>query len=154
MREAIPFSHVFPVNSYVLYRPPDNSRHKMQMPKAGPYIVVSVLGDKYSIQDLLTHKVMDTHASNLSEFRYDPTSGLNPTEVAARNAGEFFIDKIVDHSGNVHRRSEMSFRVRWRGYNPDDDTGQPIKMVRETQAFVDYCTEKKLSSLISKKFKA
>ncbi len=71
------------------------------MPKAGPYIVVSVLGDKYSIQDLLTHKVVDTHASNLSEFRYyDPTSGLNPTEVAARNAGEFFVDKIVDHTGN------------------------------------------------------
>jgi hypothetical protein len=154
MKEAIPFSHVFPVNSYVLYRPPDNSRHKMQMPKAGPYIVVSVLGDKYSIQDLLTHKVMDTHASNLSEFRYDPTSGLNPTEVAARNAGEFFIDKIVDHSGNVRRRSEMTFRVRWKGYTPDDDTWQPMKTVRETQAFVDYCTEKKLSSLISKKFKA
>ncbi len=25
MRAAIPFSHVFPVNSYVLYRSPDNS---------------------------------------------------------------------------------------------------------------------------------
>jgi hypothetical protein len=32
--------------------------------------------------------------------------------VAARNAGEFFIDKIVDHTGNVRRRSDMSFRVR------------------------------------------
>ncbi len=73
---------------------------------------MSVLGDKYSIQDLLTHKVVDTHASNLSEFRYDPTLGLRPTEVAARNAGEFFIDKIVDHTGNVRRRSYMSFRVR------------------------------------------
>jgi hypothetical protein len=104
MREAIPFSHVF-------YRPHDNSRHKMQKPKAGPYIVVSVLGDKYSIQDLLTHKVMDTHVSNLSEFRYDLTSGLSPTEVADRNAGEFFIDKIVGHTGNVRRRSDMSFRV-------------------------------------------
>ncbi len=112
MREAVPFSHVFPVNSYVLCRPPDNNRLKMQMPKAGPYIVVSVLGDKYSIQDLLTHKVVDTHASNLSEFRYDPTLGLNPTEVAARNAGEFFVDKIVDHTSNVRRRSEMTFRVR------------------------------------------
>ncbi len=100
--------------------------------KAGPYIVVSVLGDKYSIQDLLTHKVVDTHASNLSEFRYDPTSGLSPTEVAARNAGEFFIDKIFDHTGNVRRRSEMSFHVRWKGYTPDDDTWQPIKSVRET----------------------
>jgi hypothetical protein len=126
----------------------------MQMPKAGPYIVVSVLGDKYSIQDFLTHKVVGTHASNLSEFRYDPTSGLSPTEVAARNAGEFFIDKIVDHSGNVRRRSDMTFRVCWKGFTPDDDTWQPIKTVRETQAFVDYCREKKLSSLISKKFKA
>jgi hypothetical protein len=126
----------------------------MQMPKAGPYIVVSVLWDKYSIQDLLTHNVVDTHTSNLSEFRYDPTSGLSPTEVAARNAGGFFIDKIVDHTGNVRRRSEMSFRVRWKGYNPDDDTWQPMKTVRETQAFVDYCTEKKISSLVSKKFEA
>jgi hypothetical protein len=74
--------------------------------------------------------------------------------VAARNAGEFFVDKIVDHTGNVRRRSEMTFRVRWKGYTPDDDTWQPIKTVRETPAFVDYSREKKLSSLVSKKFKA
>ncbi len=115
---------------------------------------MSVLGDKYSTQDLLTHKVVDTHPSNLSEFRYDPTSGLNPTEVAARNAGEFFVDKIMDHTRNVRRRSEMSFRVRWKSYTPDDDTWQPIETVRETQAFVDYCRENKLSSLVSKRFKA
>jgi hypothetical protein len=74
--------------------------------------------------------------------------------VAARNAGEFFVDKIVDHTGNVRRRSETTFRVRWKGYTPDDDTWQPIKTVRETQAFVDYCRENKLSSLVSKRFKA
>ncbi len=97
---------------------------------------------------------MDTHASNLSEFRYDPTSGLNYTEAAARNAGELFVDKIVGHTGNVRRRSDMTFRVRWEGYTPDDDAWQPIKAVRETQAFVDYCRENKLSSLVSKRFKA
>ncbi len=51
-------------------------------------------------------------------------------------------------------RSEMTFRVRWKGYTPDDDTWQPMKTVREKQAFVDYCREKKLSSLVSKKLKA
>ncbi len=55
---------MFPVNSYVLLKPPDGSREKLQMPKAGPYIVVKISGDKYSIQDLLTHKVRDTHVSN------------------------------------------------------------------------------------------
>jgi hypothetical protein len=112
MGEVTPFSHVFPVNSYVLLRPPDNSRHKLQMPRAGPYIVVSILGDKYAIQDPLTHKVIDTHVSNLSEFRYDPSLGLNPIEVAARSAGEFFIGKIVEHLGNARQISEMMFRVR------------------------------------------
>jgi hypothetical protein len=71
--------------------------------------------------------------------------------VAARNAGEFFVDKIVDHT--VRQRSKMTFRVRWKGYTPDDDTWQPLKTVRETQAFVDYCKEKKLFSLVSKRFK-
>ncbi len=107
---------------------------------------MSALEDKYSIQDLLTHKVVNTHASNLSEFRHDPTMGLNPTEVAARNAGEFFVDKIVGHTGSVSRRSDMSFRVRWKGYTPDDDTWQPIKTVYETQAFVDYCRGKVIFS--------
>jgi hypothetical protein len=154
MREALRFSHLFPVNSYILYRPPDNSRSKTQVPKACPYIVMSILGDKYFIQALLTHKVIDTHASNLSEFRYDSSSGLNPIEVAARNAGKFFFEKILDHTDNVRQRSKMTlFRARWKGQTPDDDAWQPIKTVRETQAFVDYCKEKKLSSLVSKRLK-
>ncbi len=37
------------------------------------------------------------------------------------------------------RSDEMTFRVRWKGYTPDDDTWQPMKTVREIQAFVDYC---------------
>ncbi len=56
---------MFSVNLYVLSKPPDGSREKLQMPKAGPYIVVEISGDKYSIQDLLTHKVQ-THMSQTS----------------------------------------------------------------------------------------
>jgi hypothetical protein len=79
--------HAFPVNSYVLYKPPDGSRTKMQLPRAGLFIVVGAVGDKYSIQDLLTHKVIYTHVSNLIEFRYDSSEALRPLEVAARNTG-------------------------------------------------------------------
>jgi hypothetical protein len=42
MKEASPLSDMFPVNSYVLLKPPDNAREKLQMPKAGPYIVVGI----------------------------------------------------------------------------------------------------------------
>jgi hypothetical protein len=74
MKEASPFSDMFPVNSSGLLKPPDGARAKLQMPKAGPYIVVRINKDKYSIQDLLTHNITDTHVSNLCEFRYDSSS--------------------------------------------------------------------------------
>ncbi len=64
--------------------------------------------------DLLTHKVTDTHVSNLSEFRYDSSSGLDPIEVAARNAGEFFIDRIYEHRGTTTKRLNMEFLVSWK----------------------------------------
>jgi hypothetical protein len=101
MKEASPLSDMFPVNSYVLLKPPDGARGKLRMPKAGPYIVVVISGDRYSIQDLLTHKITDTYVSNLCKFSYDSSSGLDPTEVAARNAGKFFIDRISEHRENV-----------------------------------------------------
>ncbi len=114
MKEAPPLSDMFPVNSYVLLKPPDGSSEKLQMPKAGPYIVVSISADKYSIQDLLTHKITDTHVSNLCEFRYDSSSNMNPVEVAARNAGEFFIDRISGHRDKTSKRTNMEFLVSWK----------------------------------------
>ncbi len=131
MKEASPLSDMFPVNSYVLSKPPDGARDKLQMPKAGPYIVVGISGDKYSIQDLLiTHKITDTHVSNLCEFRYDSSSNMDPVEVAARNAGEFFIDRISDeHRGKTQRRTNMEFLVSWKGYSAKDDTWEPYKAV-------------------------
>ncbi len=78
----------------MLLKPPDGARAKLQMPKAGPYIVVGISADKYSIQDLLAHKMKNTHVSNLCEFRYDSSSNVDPVEVAARNAEKFSIDRI------------------------------------------------------------
>jgi hypothetical protein len=83
MKEASPLSDMFPVNSYVLLKPPDGAREKLRMPKAGPYIVVDISGDKYSIQDLLTHKVTDTHVSSLCGFRHDSSSSMDPLDTGA-----------------------------------------------------------------------
>jgi hypothetical protein len=85
----------FPVNSYVMYKSPDGSRTKLQVVEAGPFIVVGAVGDKYTIQDLLTHKVIDTHVSNLIAFRYDSNEAMTPLQVAARNAGELSLKGIL-----------------------------------------------------------
>ncbi len=109
MKEAPPLSDMFPVNSYVLLKPHVGAREKLRMPKAGPYIVVGISENRYSIQDLLAHKITGTHVSNLCEFRHDSSSGLDPTEVAASKEGEFFADRISEHRENVQT---------WNSYYP------------------------------------
>jgi hypothetical protein len=137
MKESSPLTEMFPVNSYVLLKPPDGACEKLRMPKAGPYIVVGVNGDKYSIQDLLTHKTTDTYVANLCEFRYDSSSGLKPIEVAARNAGEFFIDRIYGHRGTTTKRLSMEFLVSWKGYSQKDDTWEPCAVQDQERAWKD-----------------
>ncbi len=126
------------------------TRKNLRMPKAGPYIVVGISGDKYSIHDLLNNKVTDTHVFNLCEFRHDSSSSMVPTEVAARNAREFFIDRISEHRGKTQKRTNMEFLVSWKGYSQKDDTWESYKAVCKTQAFVNYCYANRLTSLINK----
>ncbi len=129
---------------------PDGSRTKLQMPRAGHFIVVGTVGDKYSIQDLLTPKVVDTHVSNLVAFSYDPNEATTPLQVSARNAGEFFVDKISNDKGSTSRKTEMEFLVSWKGYSSEADSWEPFKGVCKIEAFVDYCLSNRLVSLIPK----
>jgi hypothetical protein len=105
------------------------------------------------MQDLLTHKVIDTHVSNLIEFRYDSSEALRPLKVAARNAGEFFVERISNHKGLTSRKTEIKFLVSRKGYSSEADSWEPYKGVCKTQAFVDYCLTNRLVSLVHKSLK-
>jgi hypothetical protein len=134
MRETSPTSDVLPVNSYVLLKPPEGARDKLRMPKDGPYIYCclwELIGiSTPSRTYLLTqHKVTDTYTSNLCMFRYDSSSNMDHIEFAARNAGEFFVDRVSDHRGLTQRRSSMEFLMSWKGYLAKDDTWAPYKAV-------------------------
>ncbi len=75
-----------------------------------------------TIQDLLTHKVIDTHVSNLIELRSDSSEALSPLEAAACNAVEFFVERISNHKGLTSRKTEMEFLVSWKGFSSEADS--------------------------------
>lgn len=104
----------FAVNSYVTYIPPAGGRQKLQFERAGPYKVTRI-NDDYTITDLVNHKVITTHVTNLKAFKH-VIEVHDPRKVAAQNAGMFKVERIVAHRGSAKRRTEMTFKVKWLGY--------------------------------------
>jgi hypothetical protein len=142
----------YPVHSYDLWDHPADNRSKIHLRYQGPYQVVERIQDAYKIQDLVSGKVFETHISNLRPFNRDPAR-VQPVEVAQRNSQEFVIEQILEHLGNVSRRSSLQFKVRWLGYGPEDDTWEPFESLRDTEQLHAYLKANKLKSLIPKKFR-
>lgn len=139
----------FAINSYVTYIPPAGGRQKMQFERAGPFRVTQIIGDEYVITDLVNHKTITTHVTNLKAFKHD-SNVHDVREIAVKNAGQFVIDRIVAHQGSKKRKTAMKFKVKWLGYpDPKHDTWEPYGNVRITQAFLDYCNNNKLKSIVN-----
>ena len=112
----------YPITSYVLYTPPrGKERPKANMTNDGPFQIQNRIGDIYTLENLLTGKLFDTHISALRPFNYDPLRVI-PKEVAMQNAQEFFIERILAHKGNKNRSSQMKFLIRWLGYTEEHDS--------------------------------
>ena len=45
-----------------------------------------------------------------------------PLDIARRDHMEFFVEKNLDHRGNIKRRIEIEFLVRWLGYDVSKDS--------------------------------
>ena len=143
----------YPITSYVLYTPPEGkTRPKANMPNDGPFQVQNKLGDIYTLENLITGKLFDTHISALRPFNYDPLRVI-PKEIATQNAQEFHIDRILAHKGNKNRRPQMQFLVRWLGYSEEYDTWEPYQGLRDTEQLIAYLNTHKLKKFIGKKHK-
>ena len=144
----------FPVNSYVLWENPAGGRNKLQTKLQGPYQVVARQQDDIVMQDLVQHKEVITHISNVREFHFD-SNNTDPKEVAMHSSQEFVIDSILEHTftGNKMRRGTLKFKVRWHGYSPEDDTWEPYKYLRDTEQLHVYLRANRMKSFIPAKYK-
>jgi transposase InsO family protein len=143
--------HVFPDGAYVLLDYPDKIRppSKLNMPRMGPYQVLSHKGAKYEVVNLVTGKTLFRHISQLSEFN---ATRCSPTEVATRNTSAYLVQEVLSHTGTPAKKAQMRFTVRWLGYGPGDDTQEPWKVLQNNWVFHQYCRQQNLHKLIPAAF--
>ena len=122
----------------------------------GPYRVISNLGSRYTLQNLVTMKEEVYLATDLQPFLFDPNV-VDPRVVARDSVDEFDIDSILNHRGdtwkNKYIKKSLEFLVHWTGYDNTYDTWEPWSELRDTEQLRQYLLAKNLQYLIPKKFK-
>ena len=122
----------------------------------GPYQVIEHDQNTYKLRDLGSEKIVSHHVTDIHPFKYDPEH-TDPVEVALTDKDLFIVDAVVAHKGNPRRKSEMTFTVKWKGYegHPDEYTdNQLYKDLKNNVSFHEYCrAHKELLSLIPQQFR-
>ena len=116
----------------------------------GPYEVASSNGDAYTLKNLVTGKLEnEVHISRLRAYVHDAMHS-DPAKVAQTDDHEFDVEAILDHVGDPKRKSDMEFRVRWKGYGSEDDDWLPWKALRDNIYLHQYLRRVGLAKLIPK----
>ena len=102
--------------------------------------------------DLISGKEKDYHVSDMKPFVFDPAI-VDPLDVARRDVMEFFIEKILNHRGNLKLRKDIEFKVKWMNHNDSYDSWEPYANLRDTEQLHVYLREKNLHQLIPAKFR-
>ena len=118
----------FEVGDYVLVSYPERPPTKLAPRWRGPLIIVDSQGTTYKCQDLSTKKLQDFHITRLKKYNMAITD--DPVQVAAADAVEYVVEAIVGHRA-APRKADWTFRVRWAGYAPSEDTWEPYANVRD-----------------------
>lgn len=115
----------------------------------GPFRVASSDGNTYHLYDTVQDRTIERHVTDLKRFLFDPLV-TNPSTVAQIDKREFTIDRILDHRGDVKRKSTLEFLVRWEGYSEEWDLWCPWKEVLPTTQLRLYLETKNLLKLLPK----
>jgi hypothetical protein len=145
----------FPIGDYVLVSYPENAvtgrrpPNKLMAQLKGPYKVVNSVGSAMTIQNLVTNKLETVHITQLHPFHFNAHE-TDPRTIANVDAAAWDVESIITHKGKMHQKGSLSFKVRWAGYGPEDDTWEPWKNLRNTEAMHTYLRAKNLAQHIPK----
>ena len=59
----------------------------------------------------------------------------------AADLDEFYVEKIIGHTGTGKNPKIWKFRIRWRGYEPEEDTMVDWAADKDLEALDNYSKE-------------
>jgi transposase InsO family protein len=124
----------FNVGDLVLVRYPQRPPSKLGPKWRGPYRILSRESHStFKLQHVSNLKEFVQHSSMLKSF--DSTRS-DPVAVAAVDDDEFEVESIIAHRGRTARN--LTFKVRWLGYPPSQDSWLRLRDVKDLAALDTY----------------
>ena len=117
----------------------------------GPLKVISNERSEYLLYDLITDKTKPYHVSDMKQFVFDPLH-TDPMDIARRDYLEFFVEKVLDMTGDPKKVTTLKFLIKWLGYDDTYNTWEPWKEVRDVEILHTYLRANDLHKIIPKKF--
>ena len=151
----------YPIGTYVLAQYPENRMGRMPPTKfhtqwKGPMQVISNIGSKYTVRNLVTGKLEDYHVTALKHFTVD-NEHTDPEKVAQKDYKTYITEAIIDHRPKTKlrdvRRGRLEFLVKWQGYPAEQNTWEPWRNLRRNLHVHEYMRRHKLASLIPRKLR-
>ena len=132
---------------YVLLTYPNRPPNKLAGMYRGPMVITSIdLPDLIKVRDLVTNKESMVHANRICPFKHPKSMPKKKIEtLAATDLDEFDAEKNIGHSGTGKNPKKWKFRVRWLGYEPEDDTMLDWAPVKDLAALDEYSKENHLN---------
>eukprot|EP01029_Cantina_marsupialis_P022511 TRINITY_DN549_c1_g1_i2.p2 TRINITY_DN549_c1_g1~~TRINITY_DN549_c1_g1_i2.p2 ORF type:complete len:1430 (+),score=268.62 TRINITY_DN549_c1_g1_i2:4611-8900(+) len=124
-----------------------DKKDKLTLHYRGPYLLTEVINDvTYNVQHPGTGTTRQVHQSMLKPFlARDYSKKVMIAEAARDEQGAYAPQAILDHiPGPDGGTPELSlFKVRWKGFGPQDDTFEPFKNISHIKLLKDYVTANK-----------
>ena len=121
----------------------------------GPLKVVVRDGDTYTVRSLVNKRDEEIHVKELRKFIHNGNE-QDLFSIALRDHQDrFVIGQILDHEGNLSRKRDLRFKVRWQGYAADEDSWVEYSELRDSGALHEYLLSKpdrKFHRLVPQKF--